>query len=282
MSQTRSRWLGSPLSPPARRPLSLVPSLTEAVFRLGAGDRLVGRTQFCLRPTGRVEGIPAVGGTKDPDLERIAALAPDLVLANREENTRARVERIAERTPVLLTDPLSPADVPGLWRELGLALGCEARAEALAAEVEDALAITRPEPGAPAPRFVCWIWKDPWMAAGPETYLSELLCHAGLENAVPTARARYPRISPAEALALGADLHLFASEPYDFRLPRDLADFARPAEPEADAWRLDRGPLALRADGELLAWYPARTAEGLRYAVALRRLSRAGGPPARP
>ncbi|HSM52190.1 MAG TPA: helical backbone metal receptor [Thermoanaerobaculia bacterium] len=270
MTRTRSRWLGPPFAPPARRLVSLVPSLTEAVFELGAGGLLVGRTGFCTRPTGAVEAVPAVGGTKDPDLERIAALAPDLVLANREENSRARVERIAERTPVLLTDPHSPADVPILWRELGSVLGRETVAAALASEVEAALLLSRPEPNAPAPRFVCWIWRDPWMAAGPKTYLSELLCHAGLANAVPAATARYPRLSPAEALALGADLHLFLSEPYDFRLPRDLADFARPAEPEGDAWRLDRGPLAQRADGELLAWYPARTAEGLRYAAALR------------
>ena len=108
------------------------------------------------------------------------------------------------------------------------------------------------------------------MAAGPATYLSELLCHAGLANAVPAATARYPRLSPAEALALGADLHLFLSEPYDFRLPRDLEAFPGSWEPEGESWRQSGGPLALRADGEILAWYPARIVEGLRYAAGLR------------
>jgi iron complex transport system substrate-binding protein len=222
---TRSRWLGPAFCAPARRVVSLVPSLTEALHVLGAGDRVAGRTDFCVRPRGRVESAPTVGGTKNPRIDELLALAPDLVLANREENTRAKVEQLAARVPVLLTDPQSPHDVPALWRELGAVVGCEPEAARLADEVTSALAASARDLDGRAPRFVAWIWRDPWMAAGPETYLSALLTAAGWQNAVPVGADRYPRLAPSAALALGADAHLFLSEPYAFSLPADLAPF---------------------------------------------------------
>lgn len=300
----RTRHLGPTFRPPARRVVSLVPSLTEALFVLGAGDLLVGRTDFCVRPVVGVDGVATVGGTKNPDVAAILALAPDLVLANREENTRARIEQLAATLPVLLTDPHTPTDVPTLWLELGAATGRSDRAASCAAEVEAALTAvagasesapaaatpggdpadaardlvtgTRPMHGEAArrPRFVAWIWRDPWMAAGPDTYLSALLAASGWDNAVPRADARYPRLEPAAAAHLGADVNLFLSEPYDFALPRDLDAFA-PATPAGpDGWQLASGALAWKVDGERLAWYPAQTAAGLRYAAALR--ARAG------
>jgi len=252
--------------------VSLVPSLTEAVFRLRAGELLVGRTEYCVRPEGRVESVPAVGGTKNPDVGRIEALEPDLVLASREENTRHRIQRIAARRPVLLTDPRSPTDVPILWRELGEALGRPAVAEGLALEVESELrraAETREER---PPRFLCWVWRDPWMAAGPDTYVSALLESAGWSNALSGGPSRYPRLAPTEALRFEPDALLFLSEPFEFRLPRDLEPFGESFEADGDRFRFASGPTALRADGELLAWYPAQTADGLRYAVELRDL----------
>ena len=89
---------------PPQRIVSLVPSLTELVAWLGAADRLVGRTKFCTEPPGAVGRIPAVGGTKNPDIAAITALQPDLVIANREENRREDVEALrAAGIEVLVT-----------------------------------------------------------------------------------------------------------------------------------------------------------------------------------
>jgi iron complex transport system substrate-binding protein len=269
---TKSRWLGPPFHGPARRLVSLVPSLTHAVFELGAGPLLVGRTEFCVRPPEAAGTVEAVGGTKNPDVDRVIALGPDLVLANREENTRRRIERIATRVPVLLTDPASPADVPALWRELGAVCGRDGEAEPRAREVEEELKRKARPPIPASPRFVYWIWRDPWMAAGHDTYVSRLLTAAGWTNALPSRCRRYPRIDPAEAASRAGTTLLFASEPFPFRIPRDLDAFPGGAiEDGPGRWRLQGGTVALAVDGQVLSWYPSLTVEGLRLAAALRR-----------
>jgi iron complex transport system substrate-binding protein len=269
---TKSRWLGPPFRGPARRLVSLVPSLTHAVFELGAGSLVVGRTQFCVRPAEGVGRVEVVGGTKNPDVDRVIALGPDLVLANREENTRRRIERIATRVPVLLTDPGSPGDVPALWRELGGVCSCDAEAERRAREVEEELERDAGLRTSPAPRFVYWIWRDPWMAAGHDTYVSRLLTAAGWANALPSRCRRYPRVDPAETVGWADTTLLFASEPYTFRMPRDLDAFpGRAVEDGPGRWRLGAGTVALEVDGQVLSWYPSLTLEGLRTGAGLRR-----------
>lgn len=262
--------MGSPPRLPATRIASLVPSLTDAVFRLGRGDTVVARTEYCVRPHGDIERVETVGGTKNPDVRRLIELRPDVVLANREENTRRRVGRIAERLPVLLTDPRGPRDVPALWRELGVVTGAPDLADRLAAAVEAELG--RSTGDAPRPSFVYWIWREPWMAAGHGTYISALLEAAGWRNALPRDATRYPKVTPDEALALGPNALLFSSEPFEFRLPRDLDPFgARWHAEHGDVWRRDAAPPALAVDGERLSWYPSLTLEGLEYAAELRR-----------
>jgi ABC-type Fe3+-hydroxamate transport system substrate-binding protein len=268
--ESTSTWLGPPFRGPARRVVSLVPSLTHAVFELGAGSLLVGRTRYCVRPADGVAAVEAVGGTKDPDVGRVLTLEPDLVLANREENTRRRVERIAERAPVLLTDPRSPREVPALWRELGAVCGRLEAGERLAAEVEAELARALGTEALRAARFVYWVWRDPWMAAGHDTYISQLLETVGFRNAVPADRGRYPKVDPVEVASFRVEVMLFPSEPYDFELPRDLEPFRGAPTLEAGRWRLAGGITAVGADGQLFSWYPSLTAEGLRYARALR------------
>src|SRR5690606_2804454 len=99
--------------------VSLVPSITDLVVWLGAGDRLAGRTRFCVEPRGQIEAVPVVGGTKDPDIEAIAEGKPALVLANREENRREDVEALRQAgIDVLVTDPNSVAEAVAMIREV--------------------------------------------------------------------------------------------------------------------------------------------------------------------
>jgi hypothetical protein len=269
-----SSWLGPPFRGPARRVVSLVPSLTEAVFDLGAGSLVVGRTDYCVRPAEAGE-VESVGGTKNPDVGRVIALAPDVVLANREENTRPRIEALGAEVPVLLTDPGSPEDVPGLWRELGAVCGRRAPAERRAREVEEEIERSPARPGSPSPGFVYWIWRDPWMAAGHDTYVSRLLTAAGWTNVLSTRRRRYPRVEPTDPPDAAGIVHFFPSEPYAFELPRDLGPFAGRAKAVGPGhWRLEGGAAAVQVDGRLFTWYPSQTAPGLRAAVELRGRSR--------
>jgi ABC-type hemin transport system substrate-binding protein len=265
-----SRWLGPRFRGPAKRVVSLVPSLTHAVFKLGAGDAMVGRTEFCVRPAAGVDGVETVGGTKNPNVARILELEPDVVLANREENTRRRVERIADHLPVLLTDVGGPKDAPGLWLELGDIVGRTDDAVRRARDVEEELARELEEPTRDHPRFLYWIWRDPWMAAGHGTYISSLLIAAGWRNALPSHLTRYPTINPESVADLGRVTMLFASEPYAFELPRDLDAFPGRRDDHDGLWQLSGELAAATVDGQLFSWYPSLTAAGLRAAAQLR------------
>lgn len=271
---TRSVWLGPEAELPARRLVSLVPSLTLAVFELGAGARLAGRTRFCVEPSPEVERVPVVGGTKNVHVNEVLALAPDLVLANREENVRARVEALARHVAVWVSDPRGPQDVAPLWRELGAIAGAPAHAERRANAVRSVLADVERASSQATPAFVYWVWRDPWMAAGHDTYISRLLTAAGWRNAVPEAMRRYPRLAPRRALALGAAAMLFPDEPYAFALPGDLDAFGGAVE-SPKGWLLPGGAVALRASGRELGWYPSYTVSGLERAAAFRTV--AGG-----
>ena len=266
-------WLGPVLRGPAQRVVSLVPSLTEAVFMLSAGDTLVGRTSWCVRPGGAVEAIPVVGGTKNPDVSRVLALLPDVVLASREENTRPRILRLAERLPVWLTDPRAPSDVPALWRSLGEVTGRTGAAGRLARDVASTLeAVTGWSSGLPAgPRFLYLVWRDPWIAAGPDTYISRLLEAAGLRNAAPSEGGRYPKLDDSGLLADGIDVYLFSTEPFAFLLPRDLGPLWLEGAGGREGWfRIRGGRLATVVDAQPLSWYPSLTSRGLTRARELR------------
>lgn len=247
MSQAASQLGDTTTDGPRKRVVSLVPSLTELVFWLGRGEWLMGRTRFCDEPRGIVEQVPAVGGTKDPNLERIDALQPDLVLANREENRREDVEALIGRgIDVLLTDPDTVPAAVAMVREVGRALDAEAAAEELAQEIEVLLA--EPTPTSRTRVFVP-VWKQPLMALGGATYGNDLLERCGATN-VFADRPRYPEVALDEVGQLQPDLILLPDEPYRFK-ERDTAAFAGIAP-------------ARVIDGRLLWWYGPRMPDSIR------------------
>jgi len=239
------------------RIVSLCPSLTESVFRLGRGAELVGRTKFCVQPAGAVDAVERIGGTKNPKIDRIVALAPDLVLMNEEENRREDADALrAAGLRVLSSFPRSVADVVGVLGELGTALDAAPRARELAdAIAARADAIAARAAARPARTFVYLIWRDPLMATGAGTYVDALLAVAGGRNVVPAAAGRYPEIDAA--LLAGADRILLSSEPFPFAERHRLELAAATGLP------IERFALV---DGERLSWHGARTLEGLAYA----------------
>jgi ABC-type Fe3+-hydroxamate transport system substrate-binding protein len=232
--------------PPARI-VSLVPSLTELLFELGAGERVVAATDYCIHPAGALGRLPRVGGQKDPDLAQLIALHPELVIVAKEENLRRDVERLeAAGVPVYVTDVQTLDDALRLPFQLGAAAGVpRARAEALHDRMAEGVAAARRTAEAHATqnlRVVCFVWRDPWIAAGGDTYISDVLAACGARNLFADQR-RYPKIDLAAARALGPDAILLPSEPYPFS--------------EADLPSVERG---LLVDGTVLCWYGPRTA----------------------
>ncbi|HEX6097741.1 MAG TPA: helical backbone metal receptor [Thermoanaerobaculia bacterium] len=228
---------------PPRRVVSLVPSLTETLFDLGAGDSVLAITDFCIFPPGL--DLPRVGGTKNPRVEEIRALVPDLVHMNLEENLRRHGEAIETFAPVFVSEPKSVEDVITLIAQLGEIHGRPEQAAALNDSLRAQLARMPRDPFT----FVCPIWKDPWMWCGGDTYVSRLVEAAGGRNLLGD-RTRYPHVDLAAVLAMGPDVVFLPDEPYVFT--------------EADAQAIGEtaiGPFP----GHLFTWHGSRTLLGLQF-----------------
>lgn len=204
--------LGTEISLPAppQRIVSLVPSLTEALA-VEQRDRLIGATDWCIAPADL--DVVRVRGTKNPDTNAIAALKPDLVIANKEENRRLDVERLRDAgVRVWVTDietvDSAFASMRRLWTE--------ALATKIPAWLIEAEAIWA-EPARIEPmRVACCVWRDPWMVVGRDTFTGDLMSRLGLENVFASAEGRYPKVEVADIEAGAADAVLLPDEPYVF------------------------------------------------------------------
>lgn len=225
------------------RIVSLVPSLTEAVAVTRPGV-LVGCTDWCTHPAGLAEsGVARVRGTKNPDLDAIVALAPDLVLANEEENRPADLDELGRRgIEVLVTTICS---VPQAVAELDRVVAACGAARPEWLDRAEAGWLSK-EP-APEPRrlAVVPIWRRPWMALGRDTYAGDVLARLGVANVLAHSSDRYPRFDPAEVISQRAgrrlDLVVLPDEPYAFTA--------------TDGPQAFPGIPAALVSGRLLTWY---------------------------
>jgi ABC-type Fe3+-hydroxamate transport system substrate-binding protein len=235
------------------RIVCLVPSITELVCELGLADELVGRTGFCIHPWDTVRSVPKVGGTKDIKLERIRELAPTHVIVNVDENRREDADALAEFVPhVLVTHPLGPLDNLDLYRLLGTTFEREEQADRLCDEFERTLDELRARTWPPQD-VLYLIWRDPWMAVAPDTYIAQMLALVGWRSHPLHSEDRYPTVD-LEEHAGRVDRVLLSSEPYHFK-ERHVPEVAALA-PDAQVSLID---------GEMTSWYGSRAIQGLRY-----------------
>ena len=235
-----------------------VPSITELVYALGLGERMVARTRFCVHPAEPVKSVPAVGGTKKANLAKLKALAPTHVILNVEENTREMEAAIREFVQhVIVTYPKRPEDNPPLFRLLGGIFGKAAEAEALAAKFDGAYRrLLAQKPGLPARRVLYFIWKRPWMGVSRDTYIANALRLVNWEVLGHRDGVDYPELALTPQLLAEAELVLFSTEPYPFK-EADLDEFAREQICPREKLRL--------IDGEYASWYGPRAIAGLDY-----------------
>ena len=252
------------LAHPPRRIVSLVPSWTETLFALGLNSEVVGVTKFCVEPAEPVRSIPKVGGTKNPDLRAIINLAPEIVIANAEENRREDIGRIrAAGIPVFTTYPRTvPGAVESILR-VGRALGREAKAAGLARRIT--LCVSEIEAGVGVwtklrLRVFCPIWKNPWMSFNADTYAHDVLRMLGYNNVFASAGERYPATTLADAIERRPDIVLLPDEPYRF----DKGDVGelKAVLPPALARRM------LIVSGRDLHWYGVHMVRGLKSLAA--------------
>lgn len=225
------------------RIISLVPSLTELVYHLGLGNQLVGRTRFCVHPEGEVEHVATIGGTKNPRTDKIRALNPDIVIANREENRKEDVDAISEFTRVMVTDISAVDEALIEMLRIGEALGRKQQAISLVDDIRKEI----PSGGDFSPlRTLYLIWRDPWMAAGGDTYIHDVMKTFGLQN-VCAHMSRYPQLTDEAIRELAPEVILLSSEPYPFA-EKHILEMADVAGKSA----------IMLADGEWFSWYGPR------------------------
>lgn len=242
-----NRRIELPGAPPVRI-VCLCPSITETLLQLVEPGRVVGRTRFCIHPAQAVAGIQTVGGTKDPKINQIASLKPDLIIAEKEENRKPDVEALERIAPVYVFDIRTVEQGLALPARLGALVGEEAAGQALTQEAQ-ALAdeLHRPTPDQHRTRIGYFIWRNPWMVAGADTYIHSVLHWLGYHNVFAEpgwSNSRYPTLTAEDIRRAEPETIWLSSEPYPFS-DRHLAEFS--AVVPAAAVRL--------VDGEPFSWY---------------------------
>ncbi|MGH8454489.1 MAG: cobalamin-binding protein [Nevskiales bacterium] len=228
-----------------QRIVSLCPSQTETLLTLGLGGQIVGRTRYCIHPKHEVSQITDIGGTKNPKIEAILALEPDLVIAEKEENRPEDVAALEGDVPVYVTDVCSIPGALAMVRRLGKLCLRSSEAEALAQQIEERWRELSP---LSTPKTVAYlIWRKPWMVAGSDTYICDVLERCGLENVFAGRSGRYPETTVEEIAKFAPGVVLLSSEPYPFT-DVHTKEFAS---------RLPKSKV-LRVDGEAFSWYGAR------------------------
>jgi ABC-type Fe3+-hydroxamate transport system substrate-binding protein len=236
---------------PSLKIVSLVPSQTELLYYLGLEDEVIGITKFCVHPAKWFKTKRRVGGTKTLCIDLIKNLNPTLIIANKEENVKEQVELLSKEVDVWVTDVNSLQDALLMIADVGILTAKTNEASQLIQKIEKKfLNLDTPDKEISAAYL---IWKNPYMAAGGDTFISNMMQHCGLQN-VFNNKDRYPEISMEQIKNLNCQLLLLSSEPYPFKQDhlKDLKIYL----PETKI---------VLVDGEMFSWYGSRLLKAPAY-----------------
>lgn len=252
--------LGRAVSLPERplRVISLCPSQTETLVDLGIGERLVGRTRFCIHPKEKLKSVARVGGTKEVDMEKIHALQPDLIIGEKEENTPEMVAELEKHYPVLVTDVTDYASALTMIQLFGDAVGEVGAAKHWIERIEtEWKAFSDVESGESVAYL---IWRNPWMAVGKNTFIHSVLEKMGFRNVCEGFAGRYPVLDDTHWQTISPGRILLSSEPYPFKA-QHIAEI-QAFQPKAKVSLVD---------GEMFSWYGTRMAKAAEYLANWKR-----------
>jgi len=236
------------------RIVSLVPSQTELLFALGLDEEIIGITDYCIHPAENCGRKTKVGGPKSVDFAVIATLKPDLIIANKEENSREEIESLSGTYPVWISDIYTLDDALDMIRGIGALVNRASEAGDIVSRI-----LTGLEGLPPLSTGVAYfIWKDPYMVAGSNTFIDEMLSLCGLTN-VFGSLARYPAVTASQITDARPEIVFLCSEPYEFT-DAHIDEFEQ-AFPFAKAFLVD---------GEIFSWYGSRLQYAGDYFRALR------------
>lgn len=235
--------LGAPilLTSKPQRIISLVPSLTETLVDAGLKNQLTGITKFCVHPNGLPKEIKIIGGTKNPRINDILNLKPDLVFANKEENRAEDINELKKFTQVYVTDIKNNQDILDFFHMLNVVFNTDACFELL--QKLQNIPIYPQRKKIPT----CYlIWKDPWMTIGKDTFIHSMMEKYGFQN-ICSDSDRYPIISFKQIKAHQTKIVMMSSEPYPFK-----------EKEKEELLKLLPGMSVIMVDGEMFSWYGSR------------------------
>jgi ABC-type Fe3+-hydroxamate transport system substrate-binding protein len=228
-----------PLDP--KRIISLVPSQTELLYDLGLDNEVVGITKFCVHPASWFRVKQRIGGTKQLNLELIRSLNPDLIIGNKEENTKEDIEALEKEFPVWMSDIVTLEDAFAMIQSIGVMTDKEDEAELLVEESIEAFASI--ENLGQGKTFLYFIWDEPAFVAGKNTFIDSMFMKIGLQNACELSR--YPALS--EVAPTTVDHIFLSSEPFPFK--SEHVNKYQSIFPNAQIHLID---------GEMCSWYGSR------------------------
>jgi ABC-type Fe3+-hydroxamate transport system substrate-binding protein len=240
--------------------VSTVPSQTELLFDLGLGSKVKGVTRFCVHPKNAVADIPKIGGTKNLDIEKIREINPDIIIGNKEENIKEQVKKLKTDFPVWLSDIKSTRDALDMMTEIGEITQTKGKAVELVNEIQQLLNELAEIGSDRKRKALVFIWKNPYMVAGRDTYMHELLKLLGYETAIHRDDERYPQVTMDQVEESEPDLLLFTSEPFPYS-SRELQIFQEKI-PNCKK---------LIVNGEYFSWYGSRMRKSFQYFKQLKR-----------
>jgi ABC-type Fe3+-hydroxamate transport system substrate-binding protein len=228
-----------------QRIISLVPSQTELLFDLGLDEEVVGITKFCIHPKEKVAQKEKVGGTKNLNIEKIKALNPTLIIANKEENNKEQIEELAKAFPVWISDVTDLQSALEMIAAVGKMTGKEKEAEELSNNISKAFASYAPLRETKNTAY--FIWQKPLMVAGNNTFIKDMLHHCGFKNCFENLNGHYPEISATQLQQANPEVILLSSEPFPFH-EKHVKDFQK----------ICPAAKVVLVDGELFSWYGSR------------------------
>ncbi len=240
----------------SNRIISLVPSQTELLWDLGLREEIIGITKFCIHPTELFNKATRVGGTKNLNIDLIRQLKPDLIIANKEENEKSQIEILQMEFNVHVTEIYTLDNSYKMIIEVGALVGKSENAKSLVGNIKSEFSNL---PTIINPKEVLYlIWKDPFMAAGKNTIISDLLIKAGFENILSTTR--YPELSLKQIEDLKPDIIFLSSEPFPFS-EKHFKEFDSIIDSKL-----------MIVDGEMFSWYGSRLLKAPAYFKYLQKM----------
>jgi len=228
---------------PPKRIISIVPSQTELLFYLGLSDSIVGVTKFCIHPKEYFKTKTFVGGTKQLNFDLLHSLKPDLIIANKEENTLSDILELQKHYPVWISDVNNLPDALEMIISIGIITDSEIKSQNLATEIKTKFDnLSNPQKSSTA----YLIWNEPMMVVANNTFINDMLSYAGFSNVFKN-KERYPVVTEKDLLELKPAFILLSTEPYPFK-EKHKTDFEK-TFPDSKI---------IIVDGEMFSWYGNR------------------------